>query len=425
MNVLIDSAEGDGLGLALRLQEEGHAVALSIAEDKSHRVGDGLVAKVDDPVHAARKNADFVIFDMVGRGGIADALVDDDVCVIGAGRFQDKLELDRLSAMMIFEAVGLLVPPYEAFPDGDLDRAIRFVERADRKMVFKPCGNLGTDKTFLAEDAEEMVEYLDHLTRSGEKIGPFLLQDFVKGAEVSTERWYAAGEPIPGLDNCTLEEKKFLAGNLGPAVGCAGNVVFPGDPRLVRMTVGKLDRLCAEHDVCGPVDLNAIVDHGRAYILEATPRFGYDALQAFLGMWRMPLGETLYEIAEGDVPDVSLHPGVAAAVRVSVPPYPAGDAAIAKGCPIVDDILDDPAIWPCDVMLDDDRLVITGSDASAYVVTGKGPTLRDAYGACFKKLEKSRLPDRQWRNDLIEYATPRLEQLRTWGFFRTTGRQAA
>jgi phosphoribosylamine-glycine ligase len=432
MKILVDSVAGDGLGIALALQREGHAVVMAIQEPLSQRVGDGLVAKVDDPLPFAQEKADLVVVDMVGRGSIADTLVDDGVPVLAAGRFQDELELYRLTAMDTFRAAGLRVPPYEAFPDGDLERAIRFVERRADRWVFKPSGNLGTDKTFLAEDAEDMVDYLDHLGQEvpaeGDRVPPFMLQLFVKGAEVSTERWYAQGRPIPALDNCTLEEKKFLAGNLGPAVGCAGNIVLPPDPVLVRGTVAHLDRLAAEHEVSGPIDLNAIVaEHDRQpYILEATPRFGYDAIQAWLSMWKMPIGETFQALAEGEEPDVDLMTGVVAAIRVSVPPYPGGDAKAARGCPIVDDILDRGDYWPLDVMLDpDDRLVITGSDATAYVVVSRGPTIADAYWLAYQHLTKSRLPDRQYRVDLAECAQKRFTQLRSWGFFRQAGRLAA
>ena len=422
MNILVDSVAGDGLAIALALQREGHTVWMAIEHPDSSRVGNGLVAKVEDPIDVAREKADLVVVDMVGRGSIADMLVDDGVPVIGAGRFQDQLELYRIFAMDVFRAAGLRVPPYEVFPDADVERAIRFVEKnASERWVFKPSGNLGTDKTFLADDADEMVDYLEHLAEAvpseGDRFPPFLLQQFVKGAEVSTERWYARGNPIPALDNATLECKKFLAGDLGPAVGCAGNVVFPGaHPFLIRETVRHMDRLAAEHEVSGPIDLNAIVTGGKAYILEATPRFGFDAIQAFLYLWDMPIADTFQAIAEGETPEVRFRPGVSAAIRVSVPPYPNHDCKAARGCPVVDDILDDPMSWPMDVMLDEhDRLSITGADATAYVITANGPDAAEAYRGCYARLANSRLPDRQYRTDLREMTAKRMTTLASMG----------
>jgi phosphoribosylamine-glycine ligase len=433
VNVLIHSKSGDALSLGLRMQAEGHAVWLATTTPDAARVGDGLIVKVSDPVAVAREKADLVIFDMVGHGGLADSLRDDGVSVLGAGVFEDEIELRRLYAMETFRAAGLRIPPTEFFPDADLERAIRFVEKHAGRWVFKPSGNLGTDKTFLAEDAEDMVDYLEHLgsgaASEDAKLPPFLLQRFVKGAEISTERWYAQGRPIPALDNCTLEEKKFLAGNLGPAVGCAGNVVLPGaDLRLVRETVVRLDRLAAEHEVCGPIDLNAIVaeDDHKPYILEATARFGYDALQAFVALWRMPIAETLQALAEGEEPQVILAPGVSAAVRVSIPPYPHGDATKARGAPIVDDVLDDRDVWVGDVMLDDEeRVVCSGADAVVYIRTARAPTIRDAYEKIYRVLKESRLPDRQYRPDLMERAVDRYSQLRAWGYFTGARRVAA
>jgi len=398
---------------------------MAIERDTATRVGDGLVEKVTDAVHYAKESADLVVMDMVGRGSIADLLRADGVAVVGAGRALDLLELDRARTHDIFQSLGLAVPPTEVFDDGDFDRAMRFVEKHPGKWVFKPSGNLAADKTFVAEDTDEMHEYLEHAAEEmkGDASGrpPFLLQAFVEGAEVSTEQWFANGRPVPALSNQTLEAKKLMPGpgpGLGPAVGCSGNAVFPPDAFLVNDTVAKLNRFAAEHRVCGPIDLNAIIGkRGRPMILEATARFGYSALWAFLARWRMPIGETLDALAHGDIPHVSLTPGVGAAIRVAVPPYPSGDASTARGTPVVDDILDDPMIYPGDVMRDEDtgRLVIAGSDAVAYEVAATGPSADRAYAACYDWLSDSRLPDRMYRYDLIQFTATRLAKLREVG----------
>ena len=48
MNVAIHSHEGDTLSLALRLQEEGHAVGFFVEKDGAQRIGNGLVYRITD-----------------------------------------------------------------------------------------------------------------------------------------------------------------------------------------------------------------------------------------------------------------------------------------------------------------------------------------------------------------------------------------
>lgn len=418
MNILIDSKQGDALGLGLAMQREGHDVVIAVEKTEAQLAGEGLLEHVPDGAHYAREEADLVIFDMVGNGGRADAYRSLGIPTFGAGHALDQIELDRIFGLRTFKALGLTIPETKIFDPPDFDAAMQFVEQDGDRWVFKPCGNLGTDKTFLAEDAEEMVEYIEHLRDGAKnddvKFPAFVLQRFVKGIEVSIERWYSHGQPIPELDNITFEEKKFLAGNLGPAVGCMGNVVFPPLPWLVQATVAHLDRYAAAHRISSPIDLNAIVDdQGTPHILEATARFGYDALWAFLRKWHMPYADTFLALAEGDESlTVVLDPRMAAAVRVSVPPYPGGDPTKSRGLPIVDDLLDDDDIWPGDVMEEEDGdLVVAGVDGVVAIYTSLGTSIDSAYDAIYDRLEDSRIPDRQYRVDLRDRVSKQYPKL--------------
>jgi len=432
--VLIHSESGDGLALGLRLQNEGHEVGLFVNKEAAQQAGRGLIYRVEDFITAVDK-ADLILFDHVTKGSLADLLRSEGHLVLGAGKFQDVMELDRIKAIDIMRAAGVAIPETEVFEDASFERAIAFVERDGGRWVFKACDNIATDKTYVSDDADSMLEYLEHLDETIEedenKRPQFLLQRVVDGIEVSTERWYGEGRPIYALDNSTFEEKKFLAGGLGPSCGCGGNIVLPHaffDPgRLRRQTIDRLDRLAAAHGVTGPLDLNTIVaPDGRAYFLEVTARFGYDALQAFVQLWDMPIGETLIAIAEGTDPAIALRDAVGAAIRVSVPPYPTGDPKNCRGERVVDPILDDPQLWPGDVMLDEqERLVLGGVDGVAYIVAGIGGTAESALGMCYRWLAQARLPDRQYRNDLAETLPKRLRDLQRIGYLTERSRRAA
>jgi len=421
MTFLIISKNGDSLGLALALEREGHDGAIAISKSDAQRVGEGLLTHVTAPVAWAREHADLVLYDMVGFGDQADALRDLGVPVFGASAACDHLELDRIFGLKLFKALGLTIPETEFFPDVDFDRAIAHVRRDGGRWVFKPCGNLGTDQTLVGEDAEELIESIererDTAKGSDVKYPAFCLQRFVSGVEVSVERCYSDGLPVPGLDTMTFEEKKFLAGNLGPAVGCMGNIVADAPAALVAATVAHMDRWARAHRLTSFLDLNSILDErtGVPYVLEPTARFGYDALWAALRRWQMPLGETFQALAEGTIPRVATRSTLAAAVRVSVPPYPSGDPKQARGVPVVDDILDDPALWPGDVYLTEEGdLEVSGADAVVYIVTALGTTPERAYRGCYDWLATARLPNRQYRVDLLDRVAEALPRVHRW-----------
>jgi len=430
MNVVIHSHTGDCLPLGLRLQDEGHTVGIFLDDEATSLIGSGLLYHVPD-FFTAIDEADLILFDYVGAGSLADRLREEGHAVIGAGKFQDILELDRLRGSAILRAAGVRMPETVDFPDADFQRAIAFIEADGGRWVFKPSDNVAADKTYPADDADDMIAYLERMEETLEategKRPKFLLQRFVPGVEVSSERWYANGRPILAMDNHTFETKKFLAGDLGVAVGCSGNVVCPyGDPRLAHQTVEHMDRLARLHDIDGPIDLNAIVseEDQRAYVLEVTGRFGYYAIEAYCALWGMPIGETLFEIATGEQPKVRFTAEYGAAIPVSIAPFPSSTEE-ARGTPIEDD-LEDPRIWPKDVMVDaQDRLVVAGLDDVVYLVTGTGSSIEAAFAPAYRWLRTARMPHRQYRIDLVETLAPRLEQLQDWGYFREPARGAA
>ena len=121
------------------------------------------------------------------------------------------------------EECGIQVPPYERFTD--LGAAKEYVRKGNKRYVYKPDGGQDndTDTTYVASSAEDMLANIDKLFAKT-KSHPFVLQEFIKGTEVSVEGWFN-GEDFY-LVNVTLEEKKFMDKGNGPNTGCAGNLVF-------------------------------------------------------------------------------------------------------------------------------------------------------------------------------------------------------
>jgi phosphoribosylamine--glycine ligase len=220
-------------------------------------------------------------------------------------------------------------------------------------------------------DHEESLEWIEQMTR-GEDNLEFELQEFVEGVEVSTEGWFDGQTFVDGSLNSTFEEKRFMDGNVGPRVGCAGNVVWfwRDDNALTRM-VRSLEKPLRELKYGpGPIDVNTIVNEDGIFFLEFTARFGYDALQAQLELYDAPVGEILYDLAHGELDTFPVSTDlVAIAVRLTIPPYPTDTEAARKDIPIFFRQRDLPHLHFNDVWLKDDQLVTAGVGGSIGVAS--------------------------------------------------------
>src|SRR5215831_12173502 len=107
---LLISGDGDGLGVAMRLKEEGHAVTVQIRNKKARADYDGLLNKTTEFERVLTPDT-IVIFDSTGGGKTAERLRSQGHAVFGASVFADQLELDRALALGLMGEAGILVPP--------------------------------------------------------------------------------------------------------------------------------------------------------------------------------------------------------------------------------------------------------------------------------------------------------------------------
>jgi len=221
MKLHFRSVDGSILSVAYKCQQEGVAeVTCSIAEteENAREQYKGLLKFYHDNWQSKIDRDTVVIYDQVSRGEEADRLKDAGFAVIGAGRFNDRLELDRAFAMEWTQQHGINIP--ETWTFTDYNEAIEFIKDYPGRLVFKPSGTLPSEATYVSQDEGNAdllyhLERLEHLSKGAE----FILQKVVEGIEISTEGWYYRGALIPP-PNATMEEKKLMTGTLGPTVGC-------------------------------------------------------------------------------------------------------------------------------------------------------------------------------------------------------------
>lgn len=421
MKIVLNSYTGIGAYLMLRLQAEGHRVDYHLMDKNCQNILRGIVP-TPELGDVDYNKYELSIFDLTGKPRQAEQSAKV-TPTIGDGNLHSKLEDDRLFGIEVMEQAGVLVPNYEVFDD--IEAAKKFVRKTKKRYVFKPNGgqNQSSATTYCSHSWEDLLEYFDKLSQfaKGEE---FLLQEFIEGGtEISTEAYFN-GERF-FLINATLEEKKFLNGNLGPATGCSGNVVWFYDqlnpPSVFKEGLEKLGEVL-RGSFRGMIDLNSIVTQDKLYGLEWTPRFGYDASNTLFTLVESDLGEFLHAIACGEEPDgARVNSDFAAGIRFSIPPYPSEiKGKHPEGIPvggISEDDLD--CYYLYDVMLDGNNLVSSGEGwGNLGTAFGRSPNMKIAMGTCLERLKKLKVPDIQYRTDLYKYFAERYDCLAKQGWLR-------
>lgn len=425
MKFLIVSHRGDGAGLAWKLHQEGHEVFMYMKDPRARGILKGVVTPVSSIRLGVNEGPDVILFDMVGFGKEADKLNDEGWRVIGGGVWNDKLELDRKFASKVMETFGIPTPRSYAFRN--LTDAMEFVKAHNKLLVLKPFDNRNTAYTHVPRSNDELLGYMEHLKRDVGVNGRMLLQEFVKGTELSTEVWYQNGKPLPH-PNSTLETKKFLTWDYGPSTGCQTSFVFgypTKEPRVIQQSLKKLAPFMERIRYTGPLDINGILRKGRFYGLEFSPRFGYSALYAWMRLLEMPMGEFLDELAAGAREEIPLKKGFGFSLRVSLPPYPyqsedpkVNEAVFkeTKNLPILG-VKKWDTIYPLDCYQSKGRWYTAGFDGAVCECTGYGESVVDAESEAIQSFKQLQLPHKQARiGDASRNAMRRLGDLSVQGY---------
>jgi phosphoribosylamine--glycine ligase len=401
---LLLSEGGDGVGLALRLKNEGHECPVWHRDPSAEKHGKGLVAFADD-----YKMGQTLVADCTGFGLLLDKWRDEGIKVFGGSTFADRLETDRQFSEEIMEQAGIETPiSARAKSWGEATKIVKKIAAKSEKVVLKPEGALsGNVPSYVASDEEDALKMLEHFQKNymGDEV-ELTIQEFVEGVALSTEGWFNGEEWIPGMWNHTIERKQFLDGDLGPSGGCSGNLVWKcrESESLVKKTLLRITDLLRERRYIGPIDINCVVSEGGIYGLEFTPRFGYDALPTLLySLCGFDFGAFIESCASGEVPDVELKDGFAAGVRLTLPPYPSSKGEASAGIPIRGFREEDKlSFYPYNVALQNEELESSGGVGILGVMNGIGECVGEAFAKAYEILSRLKIPEVQYRTDLSE-----------------------
>lgn len=433
MRVAFWCQEGSTIAWARRLQDEGAKVLVYHAAPELRRIGEGIVpiARSQDQWKAFGNVSNDTIwfFDCTDAGAIADQLRRAGKLVVGGGSFMDRLENERAFGQGFATQHGMLAPPTRAFKT--VRESIAYMqstthqEIGDGGWAWKPNEDLGASTSYV-DDTEKVVRFCERviIPQHGDKVA-CIVQERIPGVALSTARWWN-GQQWTGPYEGTIEEKKLMDGDVGPATGCSINTVWfylDDTPKIAQAL--KWEALAGSFRAAqappGIYDINAIVTKDGAYFLEWTPRLGIDAeLTSQRGVTN--LLELLHEVATGGEIDhlFRVDRGYHA-VRLSVPPYPCEDDLLKDSKVAFVPIDGITSLWGGDFVMvgvRHDKSGLWVADPHGFVgsATVESRSVAGGYDKIAKAVKAFDIPGLQYRTDGAKIVMDDLKELRRLGW---------
>jgi len=418
------------MGFAARLTQEGHPTRMWIRNPDARSVGDRIVDKVgdfEDFLVGAEPATDVFIFDTSGNGVMADYAKREGFAVLGGSVLADRLERDRTFGASIMQGADIDVPETLSFTS--FEEGIRHVEEnPDVRWVYKPSKQLGDlSPSHVSYDAEDLIEMLENISKEVDIADlQFELQAFEKGVALSTELWFQNGDYIPPLTNHTLERKELMNEDIGPSGGCLGNVVWFCQGCTACDIAKRLIPWAQRVRYHGMLDLNVIVTKtGQVYGLEFTPRFGYDASPTlFWELVKGGLGGFFADAARGQVSQLDLRDDFAAALRVTISPWPTEKYQAEENVPIrgIDDKTLERGCYLYNVKQDDaGNLCSAGGWGIICLFTAHSSNPVRCFQSPLDACRTLRLKNKQYRTDLAKRFAEDMEALEAAGVHVNAG----
>ena len=223
--------------------------------------------------------------------------------------------------------------------------------------------------------------------------------------------------------NVNFEYKKLFPGNIGPATGEMGTTMYWSEPnKLFAATLGKMEGRLRTEGYIGYMDVNYIVNAQGIYPLEFTARFGYPTISIQQEGINMPMGEFLFEMANGSLKECKTKRGFQMGVRIVMPPFPFNDeetyntytqdAVIGFKKPNLEGIHIE------DVKLAKGEWLMAGNSGVALIMVGIGQTMKQAKAQAYHRVSNIMIPGMYYRDDIGEQWAEDSDRLHAWGYLR-------
>jgi phosphoribosylamine--glycine ligase len=420
---LFDSLSGLIGDIAWQVSKEGHEVRYYIKDQKEADIGDGFVAKSENPENDAEW-ADIIVFDdTLGQGEKAQALRAQGKKVIGGSAYSDRLEDDRSFGQEELKKAGVNIIPYREFDS--FDEAMEHVVKNPDRYVIKPSGEAQNVKRRLfvgeEEDGQDVIRMLDAYKRAfSDEIKVFQLQRRITGVEVAVGAFFNGKQFVYPI-NINFEHKKLFPGNLGPPTGEMGTSMFWSPPnQLFNQTLLKMESKLAEEGYVGYIDVNCMVNGNGIYPLEFTSRFGYPTISIQQAGMTTPIGQFFWDLANGNDPKLRVKSGFQIGVRIVVPPFPFDDnetfESFSRNAAIVFKKPPNDEYHIEDVKQVNGQWVVAGTSGVILIVVGLGQTMKQAQSQVYSRIKNVMIPNMYYRTDIGDRWDEDSDRLHNWGF---------
>ena len=386
----------------LSLMRGGHEVRVHAEDPPEERAFDGMIETVPDwRAELPWVGRDgIILFERANRGEAADALRREGYRVIGGSAAGDRLENDRAYGQSVLQRLGLPVASSRGFAGPE--EALAWLARHPGPQALK--FDDSRLPTFVGEHPEGLdVAFM--LRRAGP--GRVFLQERLHGVEVGVGAYFD-GRRFLAPACIDFEHKRFFPGEMGEMTGEMGTLAsYDGAGPLFEATLGRVAPLLAEAGHVGYVNLNMMVDERGPLPLEFTCRFGNPGFAVLAAMQRDGWGDLFGRLAAGGAEGFATVPGWSVAVVMTVPPFPAVDAAAtpAEDVPIFyrrpPEGRELDHYHPVDMRRDaGGQLLVRRRSGHAMIVTGTGASVEAAQDAAYARARNLVAPELRWRGDI-------------------------
>ena len=341
-----------------------------------------------------------------------------------------RIEIDRMHGMKVAEAAGIAVPEYHVF--GSLEETEAFARKQDRGFVFKPAGDEENKAlTYVASDPADLVGWLRRQIKAGKKMKQCLLQEKVDVlSELGVSGWMGPEGFLPDKWGLSVEHKKLMSGEGGPATGEMGTVCqYEESEKLADEMLLPLEPILRSLGHRGDFSVGAIVDTaGKAWFLETTCRLGYPAWWIQMASHRGDPAKWMLDLLKGK-DSLRVSYDVAIGVVCAQPPFPYGHDvphAMVEGNPIggVDEFSSQVhlasvmrgkgPVWRDDKIVEEMTYETTGP--YVLVCTGLGKTIERAREKVYRAVDGVRFADKMARDDIGEKVIEAVPKLHKAGY---------
>ena len=347
MNVMVIGGGGREHAIAVKIKESSRLTKLYAApgSDGMSDIAECVPFKVTDTAEivafAKEKNIEMVFIgpEVPLLNGLADALLAEDIMVLGPTKAAAELEGSKAFSKGIMKKYGIPTGDYEVFTD--CGEALQYLETASYPTVVKADGLAAGKGVIIAETKEEAVDAVKSMMEDkvfGESGSRVVIEEFLEGEELSL-LGFTDGKTvvpmIPSQDHKRIDDNDtgLNTGGMGayaPAPVGSAEVIEEAMEKVMKPLVDAMAKEGKPYR--GVLYAGLMVSDKGVKVLEFNARFGDPETQAVLPLLDTDIITITESINKGTLEqlDIRWRKGYAVCVVMSAKGYPAspvkGDA---------------------------------------------------------------------------------------------------